>query len=343
MYTVTLDPLLEHIVTDLLSQSDKDYFLPLRFEKLAGDGSTRQFFRLFSSTGETIILVIPAEASAKELAESRSAWFIGSHLLRCGAPLPDLYGWDEQTGLLLFEDLGDCRLQDLADSSEGKTLYLQVVQKLARMNCLGGDSFQDSWCWDTPCYNKSLMLEREAGYFLRAFWQGKLGLEIPVGIEAELDDLTSTIASASTEFFLHRDFQSRNIMVHQGIPRFIDFQGGRKGPLGYDLASLLHDPYVGLSESLRRELETRYVAEIQRYIDISADDFLRQYRLLACMRTMQIIGAFSWLSSVQQKKFFAQFIIPAVHSLDKQLKEEAFSSYTVLRKTVEKATILLAV
>lgn len=337
MHSVTIEPLLQEIAVSLLSKSAKEHFIPLRFEKLAGDGSPRQFYRLFSAASETLVLVLPAEATTKELAESHSAWLIATHLSTCGVPVPDIYGWDEKSGMLLFEDLGNCRLQDVAHGKDGENQYRQVVKELAKMNCLGGNSFQESWCWDTPCYSKSLMLERESGYFLRAFWQNLLDLAIPAGIEMELDNLAGSIALFSTEFFLHRDFQSRNIMVHQGKPRFIDFQGGRKGPLGYDLASLLYDPYVGLPEPFRREMETVYIAELQRHIDISPENFLVQYRLLACMRTLQIIGAFSWLSSVQKKQFFAQFIGPAVHSLSQQLRMELFSSYPVLRKTVERA------
>lgn len=337
-----LDDHLSATAASLLHAAGKDSFLSLRYKSMAGDGSPRLFFRLAADNGGTLILVLPAEKSSRELAESRSAWLIGKHLHRLGVPVPELYGWDEESGMLLFEDLGDCRLQDIAHTEEGQDVYRDVVRDLARMQCCGVQGFDIDWCWDTPYYDKDLMLERESGYFLRAFWQGILAQDTPYALLEEFDHLTTDVSSFSTQFFLHRDFQSRNIMVADGIPRIIDFQGGRRGPLGYDLASLLNDPYVGIPASFRKELEKVFLLEVQKYTDISEKNFTRQYEQLGCMRSLQIIGAFSWLSTVQKKPFFADFIAPALDTLGHQLKSEALASYPILRNTVEKAAQLFA-
>ena len=116
------------------------------------------------------------------------------------------------------------------------------------MQVRGAVSFDPKWCWDTPQYDRMLMLERESGYFLQAFWQDLLGMEEPPGLQEEFFELADRAARIPAGYFLHRDFQSRNIMIHGGEACIIDFQGGRLGPLAYDLASLLIDPYVALPD-----------------------------------------------------------------------------------------------
>ncbi|CAG37669.1 aminoglycoside phosphotransferase family protein [Desulfotalea psychrophila] len=326
------------VVTELLQKAGREDFIPLQENQLAGDGSSRRFYRL-ASGGETLIAVLPAGEEAKDRAESRAAYHIGGYLLACGTPVPAIYGWDEASGGLLFQDLGNTRLQDVAHTEEGRQLYRQLVRALAGMNCRAR-GIDSSWCWDSPCYDRSLMLERESGYFLRAFWQGLLGQEVPIGLAEEFSSLADAVSLYSTDFFLHRDFQSRNIMIHAGRPSIIDFQGGRRGPLGYDLASLLYDPYVDLDEDFRALLWEDYLAALGAQIDISREDFAKQYSLLACQRSLQIIGAFSWLSAVAKKTFFVQFIRPSLLNLEKILSAPYYQNYRVLRQTVRRGLSL---
>ncbi len=132
------------------------------------------------------VIAAPAGRSSAELAESRSAWKIGKHLRTKGVPVPELYGWDAGSGVLLFEDLGDVRLHDLvvqpasierSDEEAVGDYYRLALGQLANMQFAGADGFDTDWCWDSPRYDVPLMLERESGYFLRAFWQGLLGQE----------------------------------------------------------------------------------------------------------------------------------------------------------------------
>lgn len=308
--------------------------------QLAGDGSPRQFFR-FEVGGEKLVAAFPAVELEQELRESRSAWFIGRHLLDKGIALPKIKNWDAASGALIFEDLGDTRLQDIAEQDQGINVYERTVDQLAQMNLLGGKGFEGSWCWDSPRYDRTLMLERESGYFLSAFWQGLLGQEEPQGFMAEAELLACRLERADAGYFLHRDFQSRNVMVHESRPRIIDFQGGRLGPLGYDLASLLVDPYVGLSHSIQDQLLERYYDGIGE-TGLSRDEFYAQYYFLAVQRNLQIIGAFSFLSNVRGKVFFADFIEPALVSLDKLLSLVLFDDLPCLRRTVSQSCTLYA-
>lgn len=313
--------------------------------RIASDGSTRRFWRIQRDDAPFCLIAAPASTSPAELAESRSAWKIGNHLRQKGVPVPELFGWDCDTGVLLFEDLGDLRLHDLiskknrtstklGDSGIGS--YRSALEQLVVMQCRGAEGFDPSWCWDNGQYDYQLMIEKESGYFLRAFWQGLLGHDVADGVEEELQDIARRAGEAPAGFFLHRDFQSRNIMIKEGAVRFIDFQGGRLGPLGYDLASLLIDPYSRLPLSLQDELLTHYLQAIHGYAELEEAAFKRQFSLLALQRNMQIVGAFSFLSQIRQKVFFLDFIQPSLVSLKNRLEEPLFKDYSLLRTMVNR-------
>jgi N-acetylmuramate 1-kinase len=334
------------VAKGLLGRSEAQQFVTsASCRRIDSDGSTRRFWRVQTNEVPCCLIAAPAATSPAELAESRSAWKIGSHLRQKGVPVPELFGWDSDTGVLLFEDLGDIRLQDLVakmnrmPTEPGNSdidCYRSALDHLVVMQCRGAEGFDPSWCWDNGQYDYQLMIEKESGYFLRAFWQGLLGHEVGEGVEEELQDIARRAGGAPADFFLHRDFQSRNIMIKEGTVRFIDFQGGRLGPLGYDLASLLIDPYSRLPLSLQDELLSYYMQAIDGYVKIEEAAFRRQYSLLALQRNMQIVGAFSFLSQVRQKVFFLDFIQPSLVSLQNRLEEPLFKDYPLLRTMVNR-------
>lgn len=317
------------------------------------DGSTRRFWRLSKDDAPFCVIAAPARISHDEMAEARSAWKIGNHLSKKGVPVPELYGWDSSTGVLLFEDLGDIRLHDVVAS--GKSIqaqtpphdsvvayYHSALEHLATMQCRGAEDFDELWCWDSARYDSQIMIEKESGYFLRAFWHGLLGHKVVQGVEEELRDIARLASEAPADFFLHRDFQCRNIMIKEGAVRFIDFQSGRLGPLGYDLASLLIDPYSNLPLWLQDKLVTRYLKDVGRYVAIEETEFKKQYILLAFQRNMQIVGAFSFLYKVRQKPFFMDFIKPSLISLRNRLEDPLFKDYPLIRTMVKRGLIELA-
>lgn len=325
----------------------------LKVESLDGDGSSRKFWRILQGKERLCLAVAPPSLNERDLAEARAARFIGLHLLHQKVRVPEQYGWDEEHGILLFEDLGDRKLHDciLMMQGRGKEAFLaavrpwyqQVIEGLALMQVRGAISFDPKWCWDSPRYDRTLMLERESGYFLRAFWQELLGNDEPGGLQEEFVALADRAARIPSIYFLHRDFQSRNIMIHGGEVCFIDFQGGRQGPLGYDLASLLNDPYAALPDDFQEELQELYLNELEKLIAVDRQGFREEYLLLAVQRSLQIVGAFSFLSHQRNKPFFRQFLRPALVSLGKLLEDALFAAFPVLRKTVASAlTSLLA-
>ncbi|MCI5120339.1 MAG: DUF1679 domain-containing protein [Candidatus Electrothrix sp. AUS4] len=269
--------------------------------------------------------------------------------LFCGAPVPELYGFEEETSLLVCEDLGEQRLHDLVqekgtDSEQVIRLYHQTVRELARMQVRGSKGFNPDWCWDTPRYDRALMLERESGYFLRALCCDFLQLELDEEkISQEFQALADRASQADSTFFLHRDFQSRNIMIQKDQVRFIDYQAGRLGPLAYDLASLLIDPYAALPTPFQEELLEQYLDTLTELLPYDPAQFRQEYLLLALQRNLQILGAFAFLSQQRGKPFFRQYLAPALSSLQGLLAKTATAEYPYLKSLSRQCTETLAI
>lgn len=320
----------------------------LQYELLQSDGSLRQFCRVFSGGKPLCVVAAPRMPDIVGLAESRSACLIGRHLRAQKIPVPEIYGYDAASGLLFFEDCGNVRLHDFVQEkkralpapemeAEIEKIYLQVIYRLCHMQVEGVKGFRASWCYDSAFYDRRVMLERESGYFYRAFWLGLFGGEVCPAVEEEFEDMALHVELGVDGLFLHRDFQSRNIMLTEDGVRFIDYQAGRYGPPGYDLASLLLDPYANLSYELQLRIMEKYVGALLAATDIDESRFLRQYFFLALQRNLQIVGAFSFLYSRRKKVFFRDYIRPSLLILAERLALPCFSQYTVLRWMVTRA------
>lgn len=328
------------------TQSIKSGF---KLVRLTGDGSNRQFYRL-SHPDFCCIAAVPASIDRKNLQEAQAAFQIGEHLFHCSIAVPEIFGFDGDTGVVLYEDLGTVHLYDLACSTDFndsqqlealRAVYKQVLDVLVEMQVKGKDGFQEGWCWDTSRYDMNLMVQRESGYFYQQCWLNLLGMEPVAGIEDEFLRLAQIAEMTDCGYFLHRDFQSRNVMIKDNKVRIIDFQGGRFGPLGYDVASLLLDPYTSLPSTMQDELLEYYVTQIQRVLEIDGKEFYQSYRLLSLQRNLQIIGAFCYLGVTCKKEFFRPFIRPSLENLNKLLTSHHEPELPVLKETVEQALAAL--
>ena len=275
--------------------------------------------------------------------ETYSYVAIGNHLARAGIPVPKIYDFNKDTGIIVVEYLGDRHLQTeilalISQSkwSQVKELYRQVLSLLAKMQVWGCRGFNREWCYDSEYYDSKLAKEREAFYFLRSFVEDLMGCSKTPELEDELTRLASQVDFIDNkEYFLHRDFQSRNILVRNGALRIIDFQGGRVGPLGYDVAARLLDPYVALPENFWNELLQFYLSELDFLnIDLDKAVFEREFRLLALLRTMQALGAYSYLYLKKGKVFFKPYISPALSNLKTLLSCKDFEKLEHLRLLV---------
>ena len=279
---------------------------------IKGDGSERSFFRVSFPGGTAIGLdhrVHPAEAE--------SYFRIGSHLLSCGIPVPRILTY-EKGRFFLLEDLGDRDLyQECRSMEEGRAfeLYCRAVDLLVRMQLEATPSFDVAWCFDTSYYTGDFAYERESMYFLDCFVRKGLGLKVEKrSIEKELRELAEEIDRISSRVFMHRDFQSRNLMIKQDRLIAIDFQGARMGPPQYDLVSLLYDPYTMLGRDMRNQLMERYVQAAGKAWE-PVSGFLEGLGIVALHRLMQALGAFAFLGIEKGKTGFKEHIPGAVAHL----------------------------
>lgn len=312
---------------------------PLTLLPMSGDGSNRRFFRVVDQSGATVVAVLPASDTEKSRAEFQATRDIGYHLKAAGNPVPEILSSDPLTGLVLFEDFGDCHLFDLLcqNRAAGIARYPAIIKALVKLQVSGGHNFKPAWCHDTPCYDRGVMVDREAGYFFDAFWKKVLsGPEVP-GLAAEFEILAAKVLKQPQRLFLHRDFQSKNIMIRNGTIGIIDFQGGRLGPPAYDIASLLIDPYAGLCRAEQEQFLALYLREAASCPELDLGQIEQSFPYLAVQRSLQIIGAFAFLSYQAKKPFFQKFIIPAVELLKEKLAAPRFEKFLLLKKTVDTA------
>lgn len=295
------------------------------FNEFSGDGSLRTFWRIFLSQSEHSFVVManpPVNSFLKQ--ENMAYLMIGRHLFSRGIPVPEIYRYNLDQGWFIMEDLGQKNLQDAVKSKED-TLpdYKQVLAHLFRLQIIGAKDFDPSWCCQTQKYDRTVMRQYESNYFRDAFLCNYLGLkkEWPE-LEQPFEYLADISTKADAGFFLHRDFQSRNIMISEkGDIGFVDWQGGRLGPLGYDLASLIIDPYTGLSSQQRDELFQEYILMIREHNPAWVDPFKEYFAYLAIQRNLQILGAFAFLTKERNKLHFEAYIPPAKRTLKELLHQ----------------------
>ncbi len=286
---------------------------------LKGDGSDRTWHRV-SLGNSSVVLVDHGLPPDEETCEADSFFFIGQHLHAKGIPVPHIYVYDRPSGMVALEDLGDSHLQTAVrrtqDRAEIVAHYRAVMDILIKMGVEGAKGFDPAHTYQTPTYDRELIIEREAKYFVTAFLNGYKGLSIGFEkIYKEFELIAETALETDHIGFIHRDFQSRNILVRDKEYYVIDFQGGRLGPLQYDLASLLIDPYVELPQNLQDSLLSDYLTRLSEVIPVDPGRFLHAYYYCAINRNLQILGAFAYLSRQKGKKDFEPYIPPAISSL----------------------------
>jgi aminoglycoside/choline kinase family phosphotransferase len=291
---------------------------PETIQALQGElgGSGRQIIRLSNEKVSAIgVLYGVREENAAFLEFSR-------HFRRHGLPVPEIYGEDLGHGAYLEQDLGDVTLFDfLSKNRDGAEIakpvidtYRKVVAVLSRFQVEAGRDLDYSVCYPRSSFDRQSInwdLNYFKYYFLRL-------AAIPFNEQALEDDftkLTDFLLSAPHDYFLYRDFQSRNVMLPGGEPFFVDYQGGRKGALQYDIASLLYDAKADLPPELRQQLLEHYLEELTRYISIDLEEFRRYYYAYVYARILQALGAYGFRGFYERKTHFLQSVPFALKNL----------------------------
>jgi aminoglycoside/choline kinase family phosphotransferase len=289
-----------------------------RIQTLQGDlsASGRKLIRLANEKSSAIgVLYGVREENVAFVEFSR-------HFHRHGLPVPEIYGEDLSQGAYLEEDLGDITLFEfLSKSRSGSEIapqvidaYRKVVAVLPRFQVEAGRDLDYSVCYPRDSFDRQSIawdLNYFKYYFLRL-------AAIPFNEQALEDDfnrLTNFLLSAPHDYFLYRDFQSRNIMLRDGEPFFVDYQGGRKGALQYDIASLLYDAKADLSPALRQELLEDYLEQLSGFMDVDRANFLHYYYAYVYARILQALGAYGFRGFYERKTHFLQSVPFALKNL----------------------------
>jgi hypothetical protein len=217
------------------------------------------------------------------------------------------------------------------------------VEILFQQQTKGSEGFNTAWTCQTETYDRHVMRRYEVDYFKEAFLGTYLGLSKDrPGLESNFDHLVEEASLAENRFFLHRDFQSRNIMITGKKIGILDWQGGRLGPLAYDLASLLIDPYTKLTGPEKEGIYNTYRELLRRKRPQVLATFERSFPYLAIQRNLQILGAFSFLSRVRGKTYFEDYIPAALQSLRRLLEEVKDENLSRLKNLVSSLPIQAA-
>jgi len=259
-----------------------------------------------------------------------------------GLPVPEIFFCDAFAGLVFLEDLGGTSLQAAVqrEKDRGRVMdwYHAIIDSLIALSTQGASGFDPAWTFQTPRYSRELILERECRYFVDAFLNGVAGIN--AGFEdfaEEFSVIADGALSHAVEGFMHRDMQSRNIMLKGGRWYFIDFQGGRLGPIQYDLASLLIDSYVGLAPAEQANLLDHGIRRLAELRPIDAAGFRQAFEHCALARNLQILGAFGFLSTVKAKPYFADYIPAALRSLNERLAAFGERCFPKLKQNLQQA------
>jgi len=289
-----------------------------RVQPLQGQlgGSGRKVIRLSSEKVTAIgILYDVREENVAFLEFSR-------HFRRHGLPVPEIYADDLSHGAYLEEDFGSTTLFEfLSDHRDGATIapeavaaYRKVVAVLPRFQVEADRDLNYKVCYPRASFDRQSIawdLNYFKYYFLRL-------AGIPFNEQALEDDfsrLTKFLLSASRDYFLYRDFQSRNIMLRDSQPFFLDYQGGRKGALQYDIASLLYDAKADLPQELRQQLLDHYLDSVAGFLDLDRSVFMQFYYAYVYVRIMQALGAYGFRGFYERKAHFLQSVPYALKNL----------------------------
>jgi aminoglycoside/choline kinase family phosphotransferase len=289
-----------------------------RVQALQGQlgGSGRNIFRLANATNSAIGILYPVREENVAFLE------FSKHFRRHGLPVPEIYAEALSDDAYLEQDFGDATLfQFLSNNRTGADIrpevieaYRKVVATLPRFQVKAGRDLNYKVCYPRGSFDRQSIawdLNYFKYYFLRL-------AGIPFNEQALENDfgrLTKFLLAADHDYFLYRDFQSRNIMLQGGEPFFLDYQGGRKGALQYDIASLLYDAKADLPPELRQRLLDHYLEVLSGFLDLKRDVFMQYYYAYVYVRIMQAMGAYGFRGFYERKPHFLQSVPYALKNI----------------------------
>ena len=309
---------------------------PQQVTPLTGSASNRQYARISGPAGSYI------GVAGTDPLENNAFLTIAGHFHSKGIPVPEVLAVSEDGMTYLQEDLGDVLLSDLVakagkdggiiPDSSLERLLCRTMSMLPKIQFEGADGLDFSVCYPQPSFDRRMILF-DLNYFKYCFLKPS-GLEFnEVRLQDDFERFADDLLRDESDTFLYRDFNARNVMIRDDQPYFIDFQGGRRGPIYYDVASFVYQARARYPQRLKEKMLESYLSSLGQYMEVDRPYFDERLRLFVLFRTLQVLGAYGFRGLVENKAQFVVSIPPAIESL-KELLKIPFQSYPYLNEVL---------
>ena len=299
--------------------------MPVNTVRLAGAGSNRAYYRFFDEEGNSVVGVVGTSRD-----ENHAFIYLSEHFTKRQLPVPQILAVSDDGLRYLQTDLGEVSLFDAIRGGreaggrynlDEQELLKRTIRQLPNIQIRGARELDWQNCYPQPEFDEDSVLF-DLNYFKYCFLKPSDLDFNELKLEANFRLFAKDLTSEQCDSFMYRDFQARNVMLDaDGNPFFIDYQGGRKGPFYYDLASFLWQASARYSNKLRRELVLEYYNALQQYIEVpSVRHFVARLSLFVLFRTLQVLGAYGFRGYFERKKHFLDSIPPAMDNLRALLK-----------------------
>lgn len=292
------------------------------FEMLPASGSYREYCRLQNSNRSVI------GALNTDIKENTAFLSFTNHFRNIGLPVPEIYAVSSDLKKYLQQDLGNTTLFEFLGSTREKegfsenivSQYKKVLTELPKIQIIAGKELDFSVCYPRAAFDKQSMMW-DLNYFKYYFLKlAKISFD-EQALEDDFQLFSNYLLSANSGFFMYRDFQSRNVMLKDDKVYFIDYQGGRRGAMQYDLASLLYDGKADIPESIRKQLFQFYMNELKKYMKVDEEQFSAYFKGFVLIRIMQAMGAYGFRGFYEKKEHFLKSIPFALKNLELLLND----------------------
>ena len=340
---------------------------------LTASGSNRRYYRIYSEDNSTSLIGV--QGTSRD--ENHAFLYMAEHFMQKGLNVPQVLAVSDDEMNYVQEDLGDTLLFDfIAEgrktgvfSASEKEMLRKTMRGLAKLQVMAAEQFDFNQCYPQPEFNLRSILW-DLNYFKYCFLKAT-GLDFQEDkLENEFERLAYILLQSKMSAFMYRDFQSRNVMVVEAskarsledaalqdgqsptgrrgaatgeseekelVPYFIDFQGGKKGPVYYDVASFLWQAKANFHPDLREELVEEYIDELQHYMPVDREEFYENLKHFVLFRTMQVLGAYGFRGYFEKKPHFLQSIPFAIDNL-RHLLKHASEDYPYLIEVLQNMT-----
>ena len=310
---------------------------PSNATSLTGSASNRSYFRM--SEGESSLMGVVGT----DILENKAFVTLAAHFREKGIPVPRVVCVSDDGMRYLQEDLGNTLLSDMVaaahknggieEGSDLETLLCRTTGLLPKIQFEGASGLDFSVCYPQPSFDRRMVMF-DLNYFKYCFLKPS-GVEFnEVDLQDEFERFADELLKDEGQTFLYRDFNARNVMVKDGEPYFIDFQGGRRGPIYYDVASFIWQARMCYPQWLKTKMLESYLNSLSAYVEVDRDDFMLKLRKFRLFRTLQVLGAYGFRGLIEHKAQFVVSIPQALADL-KDLISQMHGDYPYMSEVLE--------